>query len=385
MKNKQSILSAILFLALCITRVQAQEAQELTGDFSFGKHYKMNSQNIGEEREFFVSVPDNYRLDKEYLVLYTMDGDWNFNIGVVGGIRYLEMLNEIPEIIIVSVKNTDRSRDVFPWVLTFRDGSKRGGGADNYLSFFRDELQPFINENYSTADYRILYGQSNSALTTVYEMFKHPQAYNAYIGSSPSLIEIFWAMSDSLISNWNGGEKYLHIIDGENDYPTLLDRNLNFINKIDSIKPSGIKAEYTLLAKVGHVPRNSIVIGLKDLFSGWKFNESLSEETYSAYISHYEILSNKFNMNIAAPENQLNNFAYELMNQHNNTNRAIEVFKYVVEKYPTSWNAYDSLGEAYLKNGDKMLALENYKKSMELDSTNENAKEIISNLEKELN
>lgn len=385
MKNKQSILSAILLLALCLTRIQAQEVQELTSNFSFGKHYKINSQKIGEEREFFVSVPDNYSLNKEYPVLYTMDGDWNFKIGIIGGIRYLEMLNEIPEMIIVSVKNTDRSRDVFPWVLTFRDGSKRGGGADNYLSFFRDELQPFINENYSTADYRILYGQSNSALTTVYEMFTHPKAYSAYIGASSTLIDPFLDISDSLINTWSGGDRYLHIIDGETDSPGILERNQYFMNKIDSLKPAGIIVEYTLLKGEGHVPKDALIVGLKDLFSGWKFIGTLNEKTYSAYINHYEILSNKFNMDLSAPENQLNNFAYELMNQNNNIKKAIEIFKYIVEKYPSSWNAYDSLGEAYLKNGDKKLALENYKKSMELDSTNENAKEIISNLEKELN
>jgi predicted alpha/beta superfamily hydrolase len=386
MKNKQIIISAILLLALCLTKIHAQNTQEITNEFVFGKHYTINSLKIGEEREFIVSVPDNYNnSNKKYPVLYTMDGDWNFNIGVIGGIRYLEMLREMPEIIVVSVKNTNRTRDVFPWILTFRDGSKRGGGADNYLSFFREELQPFINANYRTANYRILYGQSNSALTTVYEMFKNPQAYNAYIGSSPSLIRPFRAISDSLISNWNGGERYLHIIDGGIDSPSLLERNLNFKNKIDSIKPAGITAEYTLRAKEGHVTKNALILGLKDLFSGWKFDESLSEETYSAYINHYEILSHKFNIDFVAPEYELNAFGYRLMNQNDNTKKAIKVFKYIVKKYPTSWNAYDSLGEVYLKNDEKKLALKNYIKSMELNSTNENAKEIISNLEKELN
>ena len=70
------------------------------------------------------------------------------------------MLGEMPEIIVVAVKNTNRSRDVFPWRMTFRNGNTIGGDADNYLSFFRDELQPFINTNYRTAYYRILYGQS---------------------------------------------------------------------------------------------------------------------------------------------------------------------------------------------------------------------------------
>ncbi len=39
--------------------------------------------------------------------------------------------------------------------------------------------------------------------------------------------------------------------------------------------------------------------------------------------------------------------------------------------------AYDSLGEAYLKQGDKAQAVANYRKSLELDPGNENARKII--------
>jgi hypothetical protein len=38
--------------------------------------------------------------------------------------------------------------------------------------------------------------------------------------------------------------------------------------------------------------------------------------------------------------------------------------------YPKAFNPYDSLGEAYLKDGQKDLALANYKKSVELNPQN---------------
>ncbi len=43
-----------------------------------------------------------------------------------------------------------------------------------------------------------------------------------------------------------------------------------------------------------------------------------------------------------------------------------------VELHPDSWNAYDSLGEAYMNNGDEELATKNYQKSVELNPKNEN-------------
>ncbi len=39
-----------------------------------------------------------------------------------------------------------------------------------------------------------------------------------------------------------------------------------------------------------------------------------------------------------------------------------------------------AFGEAYMMNGDKDLAIENYKKSLELDPKNENAKSMLDKL-----
>ena len=59
---------------------------------------------------------------------------------------------------------------------------------------------------------------------------------------------------------------------------------------------------------------------------------------------------------------------------------AILLFKMSVESYPESWNAYDSLGEAYLADGNKEMARTNYEKSLELNPNNNNAKEILKTL-----
>jgi len=78
-------------------------------------------------------------------------------------------------------------------------------------------------------------------------------------------------------------------------------------------------------------------------------------------------------------EYDLNSGGYRLLNQ-NKTDEAIEVFKLNVKLYPKSSNVYDSLGESYMKNGDKELAIQNYQKSLELDPKNENAKNMLNKL-----
>jgi tetratricopeptide (TPR) repeat protein len=68
--------------------------------------------------------------------------------------------------------------------------------------------------------------------------------------------------------------------------------------------------------------------------------------------------------------------------RYNKINEAIEFLSFVVEEFPQSANAYDSLGEAYMRAGDKKLAKKSYEKSLELDPGNENAKKMLEQLPK---
>jgi len=61
------------------------------------------------------------------------------------------------------------------------------------------------------------------------------------------------------------------------------------------------------------------------------------------------------------------------------TKDAIAIFQNVQE-YPASGNVYDSLGEAYMKDGQKELAIQNYEKSLQLDPKNQNAVEMLKKL-----
>jgi hypothetical protein len=66
-----------------------------------------------------------------------------------------------------------------------------------------------------------------------------------------------------------------------------------------------------------------------------------------------------------ATENELNNAAYALM-ADKKLDEAIKMFQSIVEKYPDSWNAHDSLGEALLTKGDKAGATSAYQKALSL-------------------
>jgi len=79
-------------------------------------------------------------------------------------------------------------------------------------------------------------------------------------------------------------------------------------------------------------------------------------------------------------EREFNELGYYLMGA-GKMNEAIEIFKLNVKEYPESANVFDSLGEAYMNNDEKELAIRNYEKSLELNPNNNNAKEMLKKLE----
>ena len=83
--------------------------------------------------------------------------------------------------------------------------------------------------------------------------------------------------------------------------------------------------------------------------------------------------------NNAVSENRLNAVGYSFL-RAKKLPEAIAYFKLNAEFYPDSWNVYDSLGEAYMLNGDKELAIASYRKSLELNPKNTNGAEMLKKL-----
>jgi tetratricopeptide (TPR) repeat protein len=78
-------------------------------------------------------------------------------------------------------------------------------------------------------------------------------------------------------------------------------------------------------------------------------------------------------------EDQLNALGYRLI-RAKTFKDAIRIFQLNVEAYPQSSNAYDSLGEAFMDNGNKPEAIANYQKSLQLNPKNGGAVKMLQKL-----
>jgi tetratricopeptide (TPR) repeat protein len=76
-----------------------------------------------------------------------------------------------------------------------------------------------------------------------------------------------------------------------------------------------------------------------------------------------------------ATEADINNYGYQLLGA-GKTDEAIEMFRKNVKDHPQSWNVYDSLGEGYDRKGDKKLAIENYRRALNMTQDPDQKKRI---------
>ncbi len=106
-------------------------------------------------------------------------------------------------------------------------------------------------------------------------------------------------------------------------------------------------------------------------------NEFAKPNNPNAEKNYYTIKAKDLKWNF---EGTLNNIGYILL-RNARIDEAVKVFALNTKENPQSANAFDSLGEGYFSAKNYNLALENYKKSLELNPDNNNATSMITKIQ----
>ncbi len=334
-----------------------------------GKKEKIYSRVLNEERTIIVSLPEGYNTSgRTYPVLYVLDADSMPPFArVVGTIGQQSFFAQIPEMIIVGIKNVDRERDMFPAPV---EGWPTSGYADNFLKFLTDELIPHICRTYRAENFKALYGESNAGLFAVYALLVRPDSFDAYLASSPMLgwcYQLIFEKARALFGKRKSLRAFLYMIWGKEDLPAVTRAVPYFISIIEDKAPADFTWSSRIVEDEGHVPYASLLRCLRFLFDGWLFPESRFETaTLEDIQTYYQQLSDKYRFEITIPM-----FVYletgNSLRRRGRVAEALDVFMLNLEKYPTDPNAHFYLGEGYWDNGQKDLAIQHYKKALEFN------------------
>jgi predicted alpha/beta superfamily hydrolase len=339
----------------------------------------IDSKVLGEQRVALVRTPAGYdHGDQRYPVLYMTDGAAHVN-HTASTIEFLARNGRMPEMIVVAINNTDRTRDLTPTTPKPADKSDfpappgKTGGADKFLTFIESELIPQVEKTYRTQPYRIFAGHSLGGLLAIHAFAKKNDLFNAYIAVSPSL---WWdnQVANQELADFLKDRKELD----RKLFVTLGDEKGGMITGFKKAKellgqqqPKDFVWDSMLMEDEDHgtVVLRSHYFGLKKIFDGWRPDPKVLAAGLPAVEKFYADLSAKYKYTIVPAENLMNQLGYQLFGS-GKKEEAVAVLKSNVARYPNSANVYDSLAEIYEKSGSLELAAPNYERAVQLGTKN---------------
>jgi predicted alpha/beta superfamily hydrolase len=401
MKNIFFILIAAVFLAGCESKNGTGPGEEQGHQYIIGKMDSLHSDILDETRNIWVHVPggrqDDIFAQANYPVLYLLDGPDHFH-AVTGILGQLSGNSISPALVVVSIPNTDRTRDLTPTHVDVAFGdstfARTSGGGDEFLAFMGKELIPYIESKYPVTGYRTFVGHSFGGLLVIHALYKHSQLFDNYVAIDPSLWwddGILLRTTDSVLKNTDLSEKALYVgvantmeegmVVEEVRNDTAQSSNhirsiLNFLDMAGSDNASGLTLGWNYYKDDDHgsVPLITEYDALRFLFSWYRLeglnkffppDSELTAEDLIAHLStHYEKVSEHFGYKVLPPESTVNSLGYNFMQMK--PDFAFAMFDLNLRNYPESANVFDSMGDYYLAQSDTLKAQEHFKKAFDM-------------------
>lgn len=382
------------FLAILLLITEMTYPQN-SDDLVIAKKIKINSTVLGEERTIYISTPSGYDNSKDsYQVLYVIDGV----TGVIGLVNYLSDYGICPQLIIVSINETNSLRDMFPsnpkysrgtqptksWYnrkeeneLRVQRPGEKIGEADKFLSFIETELFPYVEKNYRTVPYRICCGHSKGGLCVTHAFLSHTGMFNAYIALNPSLYwddGLIMKTAEEKLAGLDFKRKLFYFDIGGNEIPSTIGDAFTFAQTIRTNASSDLRWKLDFLPNEGHGSGTAmgIINAMKFIYDGWVFDTNkIKTDGFSAIDSFYKCQSDKFGYEITYDAGLLNSYGWGYV-RSGKPEEAIKVFKENVRRFPDSPDTYNFLGEGYLAAGNVEMAIKSYEKAVELATTFKN-------------
>jgi len=395
---------ALLLLFFIIA--QSTYAQDVVGtNIVLGHTDSIQSKILNEKRIVWVHLPagaGNPGNTSRYPVVYVLDGSEHF-ASVSGIIQYLSEANGnmvCPDMIVVGINNTDRTRDLTPTYGAFdyenkpTKSFKTSGGGEKFTAFLEKELMPYIEAKYPTAPFRMLIGHSFGGLTAVNILINHTGLFNAYIIVDPSM---WWdkhkllKQANDVLKQKNFAGKYvfmgiantmpigddtLHAHRDTSEKTNHIRSILNLADEFKANSTNGLTFSYKYYIDDNHnsSPLITEYDAFRFLFGYYKlpaeidaglFDANAKIDVAAVIENHYSDVSKHMGYQVLPPQTILDAMGHDFI-EVNLPDRALAVFTLNAKYYPHSAAAYAAIGDYYSSEKNKTKAGEFYNKSLQI-------------------
>lgn len=191
---------------------------------------KFNSFNLNQERILKIYIPESFQENEKntYPIAILLDGEFLFDVYVANS-KLFASRDKAPEQIVVAIyqnQNEERYADCD----YSEDTGLPNAESSRFYGFIRDELLPYLDDNYPTSLFKTIVGSTLTGNFINYFFLEESPVFNAYININPSyapeLHQKLELKSQSLIT------QYFYYLSG-GDYNT--EKRTNSINSTNSL------------------------------------------------------------------------------------------------------------------------------------------------------
>ncbi len=344
----------------------------------------IDSKKLDETRELKIQLPRNYDAESKrtYPLVIVLDGDYLFE-PVAGNIDYQAYWEDIPDCIVVGIKQANTREDDF---LYDEDNFLPVAEGADYYEFLASELIPHIEDNYKASNFRIIAGHDLGANFINYFLFKDKPLFRAYIALSPDLApKMAERLKDRLanieqetffyMATADADIRFLRSAITECDAILKVIENEKLNYKFDNFEDAN---HYSLVGRGIPKALNEIFALFKPI-NGKEYNEKIipfEGSPYEYLIKKYEDIEYFYGFEKQLIENDIRAIA-SASNKKNDLESLENLAKLVKKEFPNSMLSAYYMGMFHEKEGNYKRALLRYKAGLLLEPSQYIDKEIM--------
>ncbi len=337
------------------------------------KYETYRSVKLDQSRDLKIQLPRNYEKNekKTYPVILVLDGDYLFE-PVAGNVDYFSYWEDMPESIVVGVLQRKTREDDCRYDTANHLPDDKGA---QFFEFIGQELMPYLEQTYRTAQLKIIIGHDYTANFINYFMFKDSPIFQGYINLSPEFAPPMKERIENVLSATKS-EMWYYLATATDDVEVIKKDLIALDEKLTTIENPELNYYFDNFEESSHytLVGRAIPKALETIF---KMYRPISKKTYKEELLTLETSLYEYLVDIYDTTEKLYGIKRQIrINDFIAISTAIEkkekweelepLGKLAIKEHPDSMLGYYYLGLGYEQLGEPKKAMRAYENGFQL-------------------